>query len=289
MVMHRIGCSVLCCLALLFSGLLAPAFAADGAGAGRDALAPISHTAAPTRVSTPTRTVAPTSRPSTMPTPTPVPGRLAKLPITYPVLDLATAAYFNQTATASQVALVVNANVLPAITTGLSFWGDPSWTDAQPRLGGIVRQNHIKGFVYNAEHWTATPLSEQNNLASTVKSAGQVVHGLGLQFWVVPDDAFAETTITSIAQNADVIVLQGQRYETSPSSFQAFMVPLIAQAKAANPAVKVYAQVDFIAGTPQQALAALEAVDTFIDGIAVYVSSADLSNLASLQALIAQH
>jgi hypothetical protein len=67
------------------------------------------------------------------------------------------------------------------------------------------------------------------------------------------------------------------------------MLPLIAQAKAANPAVKVYVQVDFIAGTPQQALAALQAVQTSIDGIAVYASSADLTNLRTLQSLIAQN
>jgi hypothetical protein len=48
--------------------------------------------------------------------------------------------------------------------------------------------------------------------------------------------------------------------------------------------------VDFLHGTPQQDLAALEAIETSIDGIDVYVQDVDLaSNLPTLQALIAQN
>jgi hypothetical protein len=48
--------------------------------------------------------------------------------------------------------------------------------------------------------------------------------------------------------------------------------------------------VDFLNGTPQQDLAALEAVETHVDWIGVIVSDADMTaNLRTLQALIAQH
>jgi hypothetical protein len=87
-----------------------------------------------------------------------------------------------------------------------------------------------------------------------------------------------------------VIILPGAHLETSPSAFEAFLVPLILQARAANPTVKIYGRVDFIHGTPQQDLAALQAIETYIDGIDVYVTDSDLPyNLPTFQALVAQN
>src|SRR5262249_36427719 len=147
----------------------------------------------------------------------------------------------------------------------------------------------IKGFAYDVEHWTMTPQSEQDNVATTVQSMAQVVHGMGLQLWVSPDDGFAQTTIEPIAANADAIILQEARNVPDPSAFAAKLLPLIAQAKAANPNVKVYAKVDFTNGTPEQDVAALQAVETQIDGVSVYVTNSDLTNLGILQSLLAQN
>jgi hypothetical protein len=233
----------------------------------------------------------PTATP--LPVTTPIPGLLAKLPVVYSIVDTTVATYFDQTASANDVALVVNdvnaATVLATLTTGIPYWGDPSWADAQPQLSGLVRQSHIKGFAYDAEHWTFTPQSEQNDIANTVKTLGTVVHGLGLQVWVSPDDGFAQAAIEPIAENADVIILQEARNVPSPTKYEAIMLPLIAQAKAANPAVKIYAKVDFTNGTPQQDLAALQAIETKIDGISLSVSDGDLTNLDIFRALLAQN
>ena len=104
------------------------------------------------------------------------------------------------------------------------------------------------------------------------------------------DPGYAAAAIEPFAESSDVILLPGAHQEASASAFQAFLLPLIAQAKAANPHVKVYAKVDFVNGTPDQDLAALLAVENSIDGIAVTVSDADLTtNLPTLQALIAQN
>jgi hypothetical protein len=234
--------------------------------------------------------------PTTTPLPlsTPIPGYLAKLPFNYPILDAPIATYWNQTTSPTQLALVGSGSnpgaALASVTSNTLVWCDASWADAQPQLSGLVSLSHIQGFLYDAEHWSQTPLAEQNNLASTVLAASQTVHGLGLQFWVTTDPGFAATTIEPIAENADVLVMPGAYLEASPSAYQAFVVPLIAEARAANPRVKIYGRVDFINGTPQQDLAALEAIERQIDGIDVYVTDSDLaSNLPTLQALIAQN
>jgi len=226
--------------------------------------------------------------------PTPIPGFLAKLPFTFEIPDTAAATYFNQTATSTQVALVNNdlnaSTVLTSVTTGVPNWADTSWVDAQTQLsGGLVSQNHVQGFTYDMEHnWT--PATEQVNPAASVQSAAQLAHGMGLQFWMTADPGYAQNTIEPFAMSSDVILLPGAHQEYSPSAFQAFMLPLLAEARAANPNVKLYAKVDFVNGTPQQDLAALEAVETSIDGIAVTVTDADLTtNLPTLQSLIAQN
>jgi hypothetical protein len=235
----------------------------------------------------------PTATP--LPVTTPIPGYLAKLPINYPILDQTIAAYWNSTAPPGQVALVAGStnvvNVLASVTnTTTKYFNDTSWADAQPQLTGLMSGSHVKGFLYDAEHWPQTPLNEQNNLASTVKTASQVLHGMGLQFWMTTDPGFASTIIEPMAENVDAIILPGAHLESSPSAFKSFLVPLILQARAANPNVKIYGRVDFIHGTPQQDLLALEAIETYIDGIDIYVQDSDLtSNLPTLQALIAKN
>jgi hypothetical protein len=139
------------------------------------------------------------------------------------------------------------------------------------------------------EHgWTVA--AEQVDPAASVQAAGQMAHGLGLQYWMTSDPGYATAAIEPFAEAADVIMLPGAYQEGSPATYLAAVQPWISQARAANPKVKLYAKVDFLHGTPEQDLAALQAVETQVDGIAVTVFDADLtSNLPTLQALVAQN
>jgi hypothetical protein len=231
--------------------------------------------------------------PTLVPVPAPIPGYLAKLPFTFEIGSNPVATYFNQTASPTQVALVSDdgnpASELALLTTGLPYWADTSWSAAQPQLAGFISLYHLVGFTYDMEHnWTAA--AEQVNPALSVQTAGQGTHALGLQYWMTPDSTYATLTIEPFAESADVILLPGAQDEASPSTYLNDLVPWIQQARMANPKVKLYAKVDFTHGTPQQDLAALEAVETEVDGIAVTVLQADLTaNLPNLQSLIAQN
>jgi hypothetical protein len=233
----------------------------------------------------------PTATP--LPIPTPIPGYLAKLPFTFEILDGASATYFNQTATPNQMALVGNdntaASIFASLTLGTFNWADYSWADAQAQFPSLLTPYHITTFTYDFEH-TLTPASEQATPALSVQTACLGAHALGLQYWMTADPGYATAAIEPFAECADVIMLPGAYQEGSPSTYLAALLPWITEARAANPNIKLYAKVDFIHGTPQQDLAALQAVETYVDGIAVTVSDPDLtSNLPTLQALIAQN
>src|SRR5262249_6407401 len=122
------------------------------------------------------------------------------------------------------------------------------------------------------------------------QSAGQMAHAMGLQYWMTSDPGYATLAVEPFAEGGDLLMLPGAYQGGLPNTYLAAVQPWITQARMANPKVKLYGKVDFLHGTPQQDVAALQAIEMQIDGIAVTVSAADLtSNLPTFEALLAQN
>jgi hypothetical protein len=114
------------------------------------------------------------------------------------------------------------------------------------------------GVLYDPEAWDFTPASEQRNPVTAAAQAAASAHAHGLRFIVAPalnlttvlapgarttreQEFLALRLVGRFARSADVIELQAQSLERSPSRYRAFVRAATAQARAANPRVTLLA------------------------------------------------
>jgi hypothetical protein len=243
---------------------------------------PTSDTSAGTPTVAASETAVGTSAPaSSLP-----PRHLADLPIVFPIESVQSAAYFNQIARPTDVALVSARGaptILPALTAGQRSVVWASWADAEHQFPTIPPGVTIIG--YNPEHWSQTPPDEQQDLPTTVKRASEFAHAHGLKLLLAPDLRFDQESLAQIAPYADVIVLQGQRLQANPATFATSMKGMIQTARAASPKTLVYAQVGAPRGSAAQMIGALQGVEGDVDGIVVWTN---LQTLTTLQDLVTQ-
>jgi hypothetical protein len=208
------------------------------------------------------------------------------LPIGTPISSSSQVSYWNQIANLTDIALVPESqtSLLPSITSGQRAVIFASWADAQQKLPSLLGQ--ISVVVYDPEHWSQTPSSEQNNLVATVQSASSTAHQDGLTFLLVPDQQFDGQYAAQLAPYADIYTLQGQRLETNVSSFDNLVNPEISTIHSASPATQIFVQVSTGTGTPQQADNALQSVGSSINGIDIWTDPAHQSSFQSLVGLI---
>jgi hypothetical protein len=214
------------------------------------------------------------------------PRHLADLPIVFPIESVQSAAYFNQMARPTDVALVSERGaprILPALTAGQRSVVWTSWADAERQFPTIPPGVTIIG--YNPEHWNQTPPDEQQDLSSTVKRAAEFAHAHGLKLLVAPDLRFDQESLAQIAPYADTIVLQGQRLQADPAAFATSVKGLVRTAHVANPKILVYVQVGAPRGSAAQMIGALRGVEGDVDGIVVWTT---LQTLTTLQDLVRQ-
>lgn len=118
----------------------------------------------------------------------------------------------------------------------------------------------IKIIMYDYENWAATPLAEQQNPAPFVKGAAALVHAHGLLFLPAPavdlvtamapgnqtpaDQLYIQLQIAAdAARYADIFLIQSQRFQLTPDIYASFVQRAAAQARQANPSVRVFAAV----------------------------------------------
>jgi hypothetical protein len=150
------------------------------------------------------------------------------------------------------------------------------------QLPSLLGQISVVG--YNPEHSSLTPKSGQNDLVATVQAAEALADQDGLTFVLVPDQAFDNQYASQLAPNADIYVLQAQSLETNTTAFDAWVNPTIATIRAASLTTQVFVQVATTSGTPQQMDNAIQTVAWSINGINIWTTPGEQSNL---QAFIA--
>src|SRR5262249_41678545 len=94
---------------------------------------------------------------------------LSTLPITYPLWSGGTLTYWNAWARSSDVAMITPSgmNLLGSVSKGMINVVFDSWASAQSQIPNL--KTHLAIVTYDAEHWSATPTSEQNNLVATTQ------------------------------------------------------------------------------------------------------------------------
>lgn len=215
------------------------------------------------------------------------------IPLTFPLPGPAGIAYFNQIAQPDDMALIpaTQAGILGQVARGKRLLVFANWSQAETQLDALLDQVEVVG--YNPEHWANTPLAEQNSLDATVAQAAAFVHARNRTLLVAPDRQFADALTYEIASHADALLFQGQRLQTSPADFGAWVTARANQARSAHAGVLVYAQVSTTLGaTVDQLYAALAMIDGIIDGRSSIVDGisiwTDNASLPTLQNLVAQ-
>lgn len=149
----------------------------------------------------------------------------------------------------------------------------------------------VRGFtsvLYDPEGWDATPLGERQHPGNAIRSFAALGHREGMTVIVTPHhnltsvpgaecttepgesqrDAFLRCDLMgAAAKHADIVETQAQELQTVPDDYRAFVEASAAQARAANPDVRVIAGLSASNDvTPAQLFAAWASVRDLVDG-----------------------
>ena len=119
-------------------------------------------------------------------------------------------------------------------------------------------QAGVKAVMYDPENWSFTPVAQQQNPALYEELAATAAHAHGLEVIAAPaanltatggagDSAakyqqyISSDYAGAAARYADVLDIQAQGLEANPAEYAHFLAQAIAQAKAANPDITIYA------------------------------------------------
>jgi hypothetical protein len=213
------------------------------------------------------------------------------MPILTILLGTGAAAYYQQFAEPGDIGVIPAQKLKYFNTEAALISGKPiaggfeSWQAGQPLLDSL--QGKVSYVAYDIEHWPQTPAAEQQDIVGTAKTMSEALHARGIKYILVPDRRFDQQYMPQIAPYADIIVLQGQRIQSNPQTFQSQLLPLIKTAKSANPNVKIFVSVGTNNGATSASMrAALESVSGSYDGIAIF-SFGDQASLNTLRQFIA--
>lgn len=162
----------------------------------------------------------------------------------------------------------------------------------------------VQAVLYDPEAWAATPEAEQRDSIAAMRTFAKLAHSAGYEVILAPardlmgvqgaacgrshetyDPAYLRCDVAGAASNADVFLIQSQADEFSVPTFAGFVERASAQARDANPNVKVYAEVSTSpinsVASSTQLTAALDAGRAYVDGYfaAIFASrGAQLAN-----------
>lgn len=115
--------------------------------------------------------------------------------------------------------------------------------------------NGVYGVVVDLEHWSFTPLQEQQNPEQYYEEASTLLHSRGLKLVATPgldlfkgvgkgplyEQILSSGLYTSLAKIADVVDIQAQSLENSPALYAQFVTSAARQIRDANPSVTILA------------------------------------------------
>lgn len=184
-----------------------------------------------------------------------------------PLLDL-----FNQSALSDDIARVEHISQLDFlndVTTGKKLVVFKSAEDAIRLLPHIYEEFDIVG--YNLEHGPTNPIDEQEDPVGSIIRLREAVDEYGLELALGPDHRFAESDAAAMAPYADYLILQVQKIQTEPQTVYDFVLPIVRDAREANPDLQVSVQIR-TEGDVDELLKMLAPMQDDIDGISILTS-----------------
>jgi hypothetical protein len=140
----------------------------------------------------------------------------------------------------------------------------------QAFAGGTIPAG-VKVVMYDNEHWQYTPVDEQEDPAKYEQLAAVLIHSHGMKYLATPaadlaaflDKGHHQTEFQAYlavdlagqaAKYADILNIQAQGDETIASSYAGFLKSAIAQARAVNPKIVIYAGISTARSTDPNAM-----------------------------------
>jgi hypothetical protein len=148
-------------------------------------------------------------------------------------------------------------NVAPAMPTAQTTEIFSDYNALVSALNSGAIGPNVKAIMYDPENWQFTPLAQQLDPALYEMMSAQVVHAHHLKLIAAPAADLTLVTDTgtgtiyqkyiqdefaaAAAKYADVYEIQAQGLEANTSAYSQFVSEAVAQAKAANPNVTIFA------------------------------------------------
>jgi hypothetical protein len=155
----------------------------------------------------------------------------------------------------------------------------------------------LDAVMYDPEAWSATPLAEQRDprrsfarFASIARQHGETVvitphpnlmtvpgARCGIEGGETVYQAYIRCGVMdAAARQADIVEVQAQQLQGQPDAYRAFVVEATAQARAADPAVRVIAGLTTADASPSQMFEAWSSVRDVVDGYYVSIRDQEL-------------
>ena len=202
----------------------------------------------------------------------------------------------SQTATQNTRLSIQIAKSYPAVVRTVGQANTIEMASSLAAMASIVNDGEAVAY-YDIEHWPSTPVSEQQNPVASIEQAAQIAHGSGKLFGVTPDGAFlghdgscAFNVQHGIASqidwtSVDELDIQAQGLADDSAcgpgnvtAYAAFVSQIASIARAANPHIRIVAQVSLKFSAPATVLDAARAVRGVADSILVAYPSSGCAN-----------
>jgi hypothetical protein len=175
-----------------------------------------------------------------------------------------------------------------------------SYADMQQAFASGSIPAGVKVVMYDNEHWQYTPLDEQEDPAKYEQLAAQLIHAHGMKFLATPaadlaaflDAGHGLTEFQAYlaldlagqaAKYADILNIQAQGEESDASAYAAFLKSAIAQARAVNPNIVIYAGISTARSSdPNAMFNAVQATQGVVTGYWLNVITSKGRNAFSL-------
>lgn len=183
---------------------------------------------------------------------------------------------FNERAQDDDIARVEHISqldLLRDVETGKKLVVFKSAEDAIRLLPHIHSEIDIIG--YNLEHGPTNPINEQENPIEYIRRLREAVDEYDLELAFGPDRAFAISHASELAPYADYLILQIQKVQTEPETVYDFVLPILEEARLANPDIQTSVQIR-TEGNVEELFAMLEPLQDEIDGISILTSEETL-------------
>ena len=180
--------------------------------------------------------------------------------------------WFNENATSQDIARVDHfsqIDLLENVHVGRRLVVFKNVADAEQLLPRLADKMDIVG--YNLEHGPANRPDEQADPVGSVRRMRALADEYGLELALGPDRAFALNDGVAMAPYVDMFVLQIQRAQTEPDVVREFVVPLVAQLRAANPELEISVQVR-TEGDPVEIADLVKSMEDSLDGVSILTS-----------------